>query len=123
MFKAYRFIRRGGKYLPPDPLETAADVYQYVQTHKEQYPEVRITADHDEFIAVQALNGIIVFPKKWALMEVKQKYIDEPVSFKSDAFKQALERSGFPAERNIDFTVLAAQHYLTELYEGIEGED
>lgn len=102
--------------------ETAEDVYQYVQTHKGQYPEVRVT-DHDDYIAVQAINGIIVFPKKWALMEVKQKYIDEPVNFNSDAFKQALERSGFPTESNIDFTVLAAQHYLTELYEGVEGED
>ncbi|WP_339275972.1 hypothetical protein MKY59_03290 [Paenibacillus sp. FSL W8-0426] len=76
MFKAYRFIRRGGKYLSSDPLESVADVYQYDQTHKEQYPDVRITADHDEFIAVQTLNGIIVFPKKWALMEVKHKYIE-----------------------------------------------
>ncbi|WP_342437609.1 hypothetical protein NSS79_32720 [Paenibacillus sp. FSL L8-0436] len=123
MFKAYRFIERGGKYLSPDLVETAEDVYQYVQAHKEHYPEVRITADHDNYIAVQAFNGIITFPKKWALLEVKQKYIDEPVSFNSDAFKQALERSGFPTESNIDFTVFAAQHYLTEVYEGIEGED
>ncbi|WP_342480797.1 hypothetical protein NST07_32790 [Paenibacillus sp. FSL L8-0340] len=123
MFKAYRFIERGGKYFPPDLVETAEDVYQYVQAHKEQYPEVRITADYDNYIAVQAFNGIITFPKKWALLEVKQKYIDEPVCFNSDAFKQALERSGFPIESNIDFTVLAAQRYLTELYESIEGED
>jgi hypothetical protein len=121
MFKAYRFIECGGKYFPPDPVETAAEIYQYVQTHKEQYPEIRVT-DPDDHIAVQAINGIIVFPKKWALLEVKQKYIDEPLNFNSDAFKQALESSGFPNNSNIDFTVVAAQHYLTELYETIEGE-
>lgn len=122
MFKAYRFIECGGKYFPPDPVETAADAYQYVQNHKEQYPEVRITADHDNYTAVQAINGIIVFPKKWALLEIKQKYIDEPVSFSADAFKQALERSGFPTDLSIEFNVLAAQNYLTELYESIEEE-
>ncbi|APO48532.1 hypothetical protein BS614_30900 (plasmid) [Paenibacillus xylanexedens] len=122
MFKAYRFIECGGKYFPPDPVETAAEIYQYVQTHKEHYPEIRVTDPSDE-LAVQAINGIIVFPKKWALLEVKQKYIDEPESFDSGAFKQALERSGFPTEFNIDFTVLAAQHYLTGLYEGTEGEE
>lgn len=122
MFKAYRFIECGGKYYPPDPVETVADVYRYVQVHKEQYPEVRVTDPSDE-LAVQAINGIIVFPKKWALLEVKQKYIDEPASFSSDAFKQALERSGFPTDLSIDFNVLAAQNYLTELYENIEGED
>lgn len=67
-------------------------------------------------------NGIIVFPKKWALLEVKQKYIDEPVSFNSDAFKKALECSGFPTDHNIEFNVLAAQNYLTDLYESIEEE-
>lgn len=118
MFEAYRFIECGGKYFPPDPVETAANAYQYVQTHKEQYPVVRIT--YDTSIAVQA---IIVFPKKWALLEVKQKYIDEPVSFNSDAFKQALERSGFPTDHNIDFNVLATQNYLTELYESIEEDE
>ncbi|WP_063568375.1 hypothetical protein [Paenibacillus sp. O199] len=122
MFKAYRFIECGGKYFPPDPVETAAELYQYVQTHKEQYPEVRVT-DRDDYIAVQAINGIIVFLKKWALMEVKQKYINEPVVFNSDAFKQALERSGFPTDPDLDFKALAAQNYLTELYESIEGED
>lgn len=62
MFKAYRFIECGGKYFPPDPVETAAELYQYVQTHKEQYPEVRVT-DPDDHLAVQAINGIIVFRK------------------------------------------------------------
>ncbi|WP_228469295.1 hypothetical protein [Paenibacillus sp. JNUCC31] len=57
------------------------------------------------------------------MMEVKQKYIDEPNIFNAEAFKQALDRSGFPTERNIEFTLLTAQQYLTELYEDVEGED
>ncbi|WP_336763908.1 hypothetical protein [Paenibacillus sp. USHLN196] len=103
--------------------QTAADVYQYVLTHKEQYPEVRITADHDEFIAVQAVNGIIVFPKKWALMEVKQKYIDVPDTFNSETFKQALNRSGFEVDADKNFTASTAQVFLTELYERVDGEE
>ncbi|SEP33251.1 hypothetical protein [Paenibacillus sp. OK076] len=123
MFKAYRFLEPGGSYFPADPLETAADVYEYVKAHKAQYLEIRVTADNDNYIAVQAIDGVIVFPKQWALMEIKEKYIDEPNIFSAEAFKQALERSGFTVEENSGCTSAMALNYLTELYEIIEGED
>lgn len=59
MFKAYRFIKCGGKYFPPDPIETAADAYDYVQTYKDKYPEIRITTYHEDYIAVQERSGFL----------------------------------------------------------------
>ncbi|WP_434748028.1 hypothetical protein [Paenibacillus amylolyticus] len=74
----------------------------------------------DNYIAVQAIDGVIVFPKQWTLKEIKEKHIDASPIFKSNEFINALERSGFIVQSDVSYTSLSATEYLMELYDGIE---
>ena len=50
-------------------------------------------------------------------MEIKERYIDAPGIFNPESFALALERSGFPIQKDMSSSDMAL-YYLTELYEG-----
>lgn len=93
MFYGYRFDH-SGKYDHPDELESVQDVYNYVIGNKSQYARVMVTCRSSDTIQVEAINGQIVFPLQWALLEIKRLYLDSEV-FIADRFYESLKRSGF----------------------------
>ncbi|WP_027416489.1 hypothetical protein [Aneurinibacillus terranovensis] len=70
MFSGYCFVEKNGWHCPPVRLNSAEEVWSYVQLQKRIFSEVRIT-DADDFIVVQALEGKVVFPPEWAQLETQ----------------------------------------------------
>ena len=71
MFNGYCFMEKDGWHCPPVKLKDADEVYSYVNLQKVIFPEVRI-CDGGDFIVVQALDGKIVFPPEWVILEKLQ---------------------------------------------------
>ena len=71
MFQGHCFIEKDGDHCPPVKLKDANEVYSYVNLQKVLFPEVKITDDQD-FCVVHALDGKIVFPPDWVILEKLQ---------------------------------------------------
>jgi hypothetical protein len=72
VFYGYCYTEKGGRHTPRVNLETAEDVFRYVNLQKGIFPEVRIT-DDDDYIVVHALDGKIVYPPEWASFDNSEK--------------------------------------------------
>lgn len=53
-----------------------------------------VTARGTDYIQVEPINGQIEFPLQWALLEIKQTYLDAYI-FDAEGFCEAINRVGF----------------------------
>lgn len=68
MLFGYCFIEKDGEHCPSVTLESAEEVFAYVNLHKGFYPEMRIT-DEEDYTVVQTLDRKVVFPPEWVELE------------------------------------------------------
>lgn len=111
MFNGYRYIEKNGKYFAPDSLIDAQEVWDYVNLHKNDYPEIKVCAD--DFITVLSSDGRIIFPKEWSLMELKFAYQNNYEMFDTITFLEELRL------REID-TIYGAPSNANEAIQQIE---
>lgn len=119
MFLGFRFIRKNGSYHQGDPLDSPEAVYQYVNQHKNSYPEIRITDSTKNDLIVHAVDGRIMFPKQLSLIEIRDTYLSDQSNFDNQKFLEALRLVGF-CNHPDSLTFKEAELLLLSCYEKID---
>ncbi|MMZ51620.1 hypothetical protein D1872_133620 [compost metagenome] len=114
MFYGIRYNEHG-QYYSKEELDDAKAIWDYIQLHKLNHPEILIT-DVWDCIVASTRNGWINYPTQWVLQEIQQVYILDASHFDPAAFSESMFRAGFNIRGAKPSTLYEAAELLKRIY-------
>lgn len=118
-YTGYRFVQNESLYYYFHGVELSDEqaIWDFIKENKENYAIIKVTEKVEENIVVEAVNGRVVFPLQWSIMELSKEYEESPVRFSPIGFIEELRIRGLEKQLiEVPFNVDQALEQLSRIY-------
>lgn len=118
-YTGYRFVQNDSQYyyLHGVDLSDERAVWDFLKENKEKYAIIKVTEKGEDVICVEAVNGRVVFPLQWSIMELSKEYEESPARFSPFGFIEELRIRGLEKQLiEVPFNVDQALEQLKRIY-------
>ncbi|MEF3304153.1 hypothetical protein [Paenibacillus sp. GYB003] len=124
-YVGYRIVQTEFEYYyhPGVELSDEKAIWNFIMDNKKKYAIIKITVKGENVVSVEAVNGRVVFPLLWSIMELSTDYEDSPDEFTPLGFIEELRIRRLDRQLiEVPFTVNQALEQLKRIYATLQSE-